>query len=345
MSKPIKVGSVIIGGNAPVAVQSMLSVHSDDVEGNVAQAVALERAGCEIVRVSIPNHDAVRLIPAIKHAVSMPVVADIHFASNLAIESVIAGADKIRINPGNIGDESRVKAVVQACKQKNIPIRVGVNAGSIEKDILADYGKPTPEALAESAFRHVALIEKYDYDNIVISMKASNIRMMIEAYRLAYDRCDYPLHLGVTEAGTYRIGVIKSAIGIGALLCEGIGDTIRVSLTDDPIKEIEAAWDILNATGVRRKGVDIISCPSCGRTEIDLFSIVHEIEEKTKHIQKPLTIAVMGCVVNGPGEAAQADIGIAGGKDSAVLFMHGKVVKKIDGDIAAQLLREIEKII
>ena len=338
-----KIGNVTIGGVAPVAVQSMLSVHSSDIAGNVQQAIALEKAGCEIVRVAIPNTEALALIPAIKDAVGMPLVADIHFDYRLALESVAAGVDKIRINPGNIGGEDRVKAVVDACRVKNIPVRVGVNSGSVEKDLLAKHGGATAEALSESAFRHTEMIERCGYDNIVISVKSSDIQMMIAAYRIIHSRCEYPLHLGVTEAGTYRMGVIKSAIGIGSLLCDGIGDTIRVSLTGDPVKEIGAAWDILKAAGLRKKGVEIISCPTCGRTEIDLLSIVEEIEQKTAHIEKPITVAVMGCVVNGPGEAVGADIGIAGGRDEAILFKKGRIERRICGDIAAQLLDEIEK--
>ncbi len=342
MTRKVKIGKVTIGGGSPVAVQSMLNVHHLDIEGNVRQALALEAAGCEIIRAAIPNKEAIRLIPAIKQAVSIPLVADIHFDYRLALESIAAGADKVRINPGNIGEDDHVKAVVGACREKNIPIRVGVNSGSVEKEILAKYGAPTAEALVESAFYHTRLIEKYDYDNIVISIKSSDLRTMMAAYRLAASRCDYPLHLGVTEAGTLRMGLIKSAIGIGSLLCEGIGDTIRVSLTDDPVREVEAGIDILRAAGLRG-GVQIVSCPTCGRTEIDLVSIAKEVEEKTRNLNKNLKIAVMGCVVNGPGEAAEADIGIAGGRDCAILFKKGKTIRKINGDIAAELLAEIKK--
>ncbi len=343
MTKLVKIGEKQIGAGSPVLVQSMLNTHNSDVEGSVVQAVVLEKAGCDIVRASIPNREALRLIPAIKQAVSIPLVADIHFDYRLALESVAAGVDKVRINPGNIGDDGHVKEVVEACKAKNIPIRVGVNSGSVEKHILAKYGAPTAEALVESAFYHTQLIEKYDYDNIVVSIKSSDLKTMIAAYRLAHARCDYPLHLGVTEAGTYRMGLVKSAIGIGSLLCDGIGDTIRVSLTDDPVREIEAGRDILKAVGMGQ-GVTIVSCPTCGRTEIDLVSIAKEIEDKTRHIQKNIKIAVMGCVVNGPGEAAEADIGIAGGRDCAILFKKGQTVRKLTGDIAAQLLEEIEKL-
>ncbi len=342
MSRKVTIGNVVIGGGEKPAIQSMLNVHNSDIEGNVAQAKRLEKAGCEIVRAAIPCMDAVRLIPAIKSAVSIPLVADIHFDYKLALESVAAGVDKVRINPGNIGDDSHVKEVVEACKLKNIPIRVGVNSGSVEKSILAKYGAPTAEALVESAFFHTRLIEKYDYDNIVISIKSSDLKTMIAAYRLASERCDYPLHLGVTEAGTYKIGLVKSAVGIGSLLCDGIGDTIRVSLTDDPVLEVEAARTILKAIGIAG-GIELVSCPTCGRTEIDLISIAKEVEEKTKGINKNIKVAVMGCVVNGPGEAANADIGIAGGRDCAVLFKKGEIIRKISGDIAAELIKEIEK--
>lgn len=343
MTRSVKIGGVTIGGGAPIAVQSMLCAHHEDVEGNVRQAKALEAAGCDILRVSIPDAGALRLIPAIKQAVKIPLVADIHFDYRLAVESVAAGVDKVRINPGNIGDDARVRQVVEACKAKDIPIRVGVNSGSVEKSCLEKYGGPTAQALVESAFYHVRLIEKFDYNNIVISAKSSDPGTMIETYRLLSDRCDYPLHLGVTEAGPYKSGVIKSAIGIGSLLCDGIGDTIRVSLTDDPVLEIRAARDILKAVGIGG-GVTVISCPTCGRTEIDIISIAKEIEEKTANIRKPLKVAVMGCVVNGPGEAREADIGIAGGKDCAVLFKKGEIVRKLEGDIAAGLLEEIEKL-
>lgn len=343
MSKEVKVGQLTLGGGAPVAVQSMLNVHHSDIAGNVAQAKLLQDAGCEIIRAAIPNSSAVALIPALKAAVDMPVVADIHFDYRLAIESVAAGADKIRINPGNIGGDDRVRLVVDACRERNVPIRVGVNSGSVEKELLAQYGGPTAQAMAQSARHHVAMIEQYDYDNIVVSIKSSDVPTMIAAYRLAAEWCDYPFHLGVTETGTRQIGMIKSAIGIGSLLCDGIGDTIRVSLTGEPADEVAVAWDILKAAGVRRRGIDIISCPTCGRTEIDLQAIVEEVERQTSDIETPLKVAIMGCVVNGPGEAVEADIGIAGGKDSAVLFMKGKVVRKITGDIAAQLVQEIRR--
>lgn len=339
----MKIGQLTIGGGAPVAVQSMLNAHHSDVAGNIAQAVALQRAGCDIVRVAVPDAQAVRLIPAIKETVTMPVVADIHFDYKLAVESIQAGADKIRINPGNIGGQDKVRQVVQACKPRQVPIRVGVNSGSVEKELLARYGGPTAQALVDSALRHVAMIEAADYDKIVVSIKSSDVPIMVTACRMAAVQTDYPLHIGVTETGPIAEGLIKSAVGIGALLLDGIGDTIRVSLTGDPVREVSAGYDILAASGQRRRGIEIISCPTCGRTEIDIEAIVEQVRQKTAHIQKPLKVAVMGCVVNGPGEAATADIGIAGGRNSAVLFKKGEVARKISGDIAAQLIDEIEQ--
>ena len=344
VSKQVKAGEVPIGGDAPVSIQSMLNRPAADVEGNVRQAMELEKAGCEIVRVAIPDMEAVRLVDAIKSQIRIPLVADIHFDYRLALECAAAGIDKVRINPGNIGDKSRVRAVVKACKSRNIPIRIGVNGGSLEKDLLEKYGAPTAEALVESAMRHVSLLEKNDFDDIVISMKSSDVKTMVEAYRLAAQRCTYPLHLGVTEAGTERMGLIKSAAGIGSLLMDGIGDTIRVSLTDDPVREIAAAKDILKAIGVRDEGVRIVSCPTCGRTNIDLISLANQVEEKLRDCQKPITVAVMGCAVNGPGEAREADIGIAGGAGEALLFKKGKVLGKFpEKDILNVLLSKIEK--
>ena len=344
VSKQVKAGEVPIGGDAPVSIQSMLNRPAADVEGNVRQAMELEKAGCEIVRVAIPDMEAVRLVDAIKSQIRIPLVADIHFDYRLALECAAAGIDKVRINPGNIGDKSRVRAVVKAGKAGKIPIRIGVNGGSLEKDLLEKYGAPTAEALVESAMRHVSLLEKNDFDDIVISMKSSDVKTMVEAYRLAAQRCTYPLHLGVTEAGTERMGLIKSAAGIGSLLMEGIGDTIRVSLTDDPVREIAAAKDILKAIGVRDEGARIVSCPTCGRTNIDLISLANQVEEKLRDCQKPITVAVMGCAVNGPGEAREADIGIAGGAGEALLFKKGKVLGKFpEKDILNVLLSEIEK--
>ncbi|MBR0142508.1 MAG: flavodoxin-dependent (E)-4-hydroxy-3-methylbut-2-enyl-diphosphate synthase, partial [Ruminococcus sp.] len=304
----------------------------------------LEKAGCEIIRAAIPDMQAVKLIPAIKEAVSIPLVADIHFDYKLALESVAAGIDKIRINPGNIGSMDRVKAVADACKAKNIPIRIGVNSGSLEKEILAKYGSPTPEALVESAMGHAALLERFDFEDIVISIKSSDVNRMISSYRLASEKCSYPLHLGVTEAGTERMGIIKSAVGIGSLLCDGIGETIRVSLTDDPVKEIYAAKDILKCIG-KRGGVRFVSCPTCGRTRIDLIGTAKKVEDALKDVDKDITVAVMGCIVNGPGEAKEADIGIAGGDGCAIIFRKDGSQKKIkEEDIVKELLAEVEKL-
>lgn len=343
-SKQVRVGNVLLGGGAPVTVQSMLSVPSTDVAGSVRQALELERAGCEILRAAIPNKEAVALIPAIKEKVSITLVADIHFDYRLALEAAAAGIDKIRINPGNIGEESRVKAVADTCRQKRIPIRVGVNSGSLEKHILAKYGGPTPEALCESALYHVSLLEKYDFDDIVISLKASSVDLTIRAYEQIAEKCEYPLHLGVTEAGTARMGLIKSAIGIGSLLQRGIGDTIRVSLTADPVEEIKAANDILRALDLK-KGVRFVSCPTCGRTRINLIALANQVEERLKDCRKPITVAVMGCAVNGPGEAREADIGVAGGEGEGLIFKKGKIVRKVpESRLLEELFHEIEKL-
>ena len=342
--KKVKLNNLTFG-SGEIYIQSMLNVISTDIKGNVEQAKRLEKAGCQIVRASIPDKDAVSLIDAIKSEVSIPLVADIHFDYKLAIESAYAGVDKIRINPGNIGDDSRVKQVVDVCKAKNIPIRIGVNAGSLEKEILAKYGAPTPQALVESALYHVNLLNKFDFDDIVISIKSSNVPTMVSAYELLADKCDYPLHLGVTEAGTKRMGIIKSAVGIGSLLLKGIGDTIRVSLTDDPVEEIYAAKDILRSIGKIKGGVDIVSCPTCGRTKIDLIGLAKQVEDKLKDCKKDIKVAVMGCVVNGPGEAKEADIGVAGGDGCGVIFKKGQVIRKVDeSEILSALLEEIEKL-
>ena len=341
--KPVKVGGCVLNGEK-IYIQSMLSIPSTDIEGSVRQAVALEQAGCEIVRAAIPDMAAVALIPAIKDKISIPLVADIHFDYRLAIAAAQAGIDKIRINPGNIGSRERVQAVVDECKKRSIPIRIGVNGGSLEKEILAKYGHPCAEALVESALGHVRILEECDFEDIVISLKSSDVPTMIGAYRLLAQKCDYPLHLGVTEAGTERMGLIKSAVGIGSLLCDGIGETIRVSLTDDPIKEIYAAKDILKAIG-KGEGVKIVSCPTCGRTRINLVDLAKKVEQATKDINKNITVAVMGCVVNGIGEAGEADIGIAGGDGCAVLFKNGKQLYKVDESKALDaLLGEIDKI-
>lgn len=341
--KRVKLNNLTFG-NGEIYIQSMLNTRSDDIEGSVKQAVELEKAGCDIIRAAIPDADAVKLIPAIKEKVSVPLVADIHFDYRLALMACDAGIDKIRINPGNIGDMDRVKAVADACKSRNIPIRIGVNSGSVEKDILAKYGGPTPDALVESAMNHVKMLNRYDFDDIVISIKSSNVSNMIKAYRKMAETANYPLHLGVTEAGTERMGIIKSAIGIGSLLADGIGETIRVSLTGDPVKEVYAARDILKGLGLR-KGVEFVSCPTCGRTRIDLIKVAGEVEKALENVKKDIKVAVMGCVVNGPGEAKEADIGIAGGDGCAVIFKKGEVLRKIpESDIVSELLKEIEKL-
>ena len=341
--KPVKVGDCLLDGKH-IYIQSMLNRRSDDIAGSVEQALALEQAGCEIVRAAIPDMDAVRLVGALKEKLHIPLVADIHFDYRLAIEAAAAGVDKIRINPGNIGDMDRVRQVVEACKSRQIPIRIGVNSGSLEKELLAKYGAPTPEALVEIAMGHVAMLNRFDFDDIVISIKSSDVPTMIRAYRLAAQACPYPLHLGVTEAGTERMGLIKSAIGIGALLADDIGETIRVSLTDDPIKEIAAARDILKGVG-KRKGVQIVSCPTCGRTRIDLVRAAKEVEAAVANLDKDIKIAVMGCIVNGPGEAREADIGVAGGDGCAVIFKKDQCLRKIpESEIVPELLKEIEKL-
>ena len=324
-SRKIKLGNIYIGGDSEITVQSMLNVPASNIEGSVKQAIELEKAGCEIIRAAIPNMNAVKLIPALK-------------------EAAAAGVDKIRINPGNIGSDDRVKAVVKACRERNIPIRIGVNSGSLEKEILAKYGHPTPQALCESALYHASLLEKFDFYDIVLSMKSSSVPFMVEAYEIAAEKCDYPLHLGVTEAGTQRMGIIKSAAGLGALLLRGIGDTIRVSLTDNPVNEVKAAKDILKALEIRKRGVQFISCPTCGRTSIDLISIAQEAERRLENCDKNITVAVMGCAVNGPGEAKEADIGIAGGNGDGLIFKKGQIVKKVKEDkLLDELMAEIEK--
>lgn len=345
ISKAVKAGNLQIGGGAKISVQSMLNVPAEDVAGNVQQAIALENAGCEIVRLTVPNKEAVKTLAAVKEAVSIPVVADIHFDYKCALESVAAGVDKIRINPGNIGSDDRVKAVADACRLHNIPIRIGVNSGSLEKELLAKYGSPTPDALCESALRHAALLEKFDFDDIVISIKSSNVPRMVEAYRKIAIKCPYPLHLGVTEAGTEHMALVKSAAGIGALLLDGIGDTVRVSMTADPVKEVAAGFDILKAVGLKTDCPQIVSCPTCGRTKIDLISLANEVERRLATCKKQITVAVMGCIVNGPGEAKEADIGIAGGDGCGLLFKKGEVLRKVpENEIVDALLNEIEKL-
>ena len=326
----VKAGDVEIGGGAPITIQSMLNVPSTDIEGSVKQAKELENAGCQIIRIAIPDMNAIKLIEAIKKEVSVPIVADIHFDYKLAIEAVSAGIDKVRINPGNIGGDDRVHEVVKACRSRNIPIRIGVNSGSLEKSILAKYGSPTAEALCESALFHASLLEKFDFYDIVLSMKSSTVG---------------PLHLGVTEAGTERMGLIKSSAGIGSLLLHGIGDTIRVSLTDSPLKEVYAARDILKAIDIDTSGVKFISCPTCGRTRIDLISIANEAQKRLANCKKSITVAVMGCVVNGPGEAREADIGIAGGDGVGLIFKKGEIIRKVSEEkLLDTLMEEIEKL-
>lgn len=344
MAKEVKIGNIAIGGDNHVAIQSMLSIPSTDISGSVAQAKELENAGCEILRAAIPDMDAVQLIPAIKEAVRIPLVADIHFDYRLALAAVEAGVDKIRINPGNIGSEERTRKVVEACGNAGVAIRVGVNGGSLDKRLLEKYGSPTAEALAESAMEHVALLEKYGFTDTVISIKSSDVKTMINACRIVAQRCDYPLHLGVTEAGTEHMGIIKNAIGIGGLLVDGIGSTVRVTLTADPVREIYAAKDILKAAGVRKFGANIVSCPTCGRTRIDLIKLANSVEEALRGCEKDITVAVMGCAVNGPGEAREADIGVAGGDKCGLIFRKGEILRKVpEGEILAALLDEIER--
>ena len=342
MTKQIKVGGAPIGGGAPVTIQSMTNTRTEDVPSTVAQIHALEAAGCEIVRVAVPNMEAARAVGRIKEQSPLPVVVDIHFDYKLALEAIAAGADKVRINPGNIGGEDRVKAVADACRLHNIPIRIGVNGGSLEKGLLAKYGGVCPEAMVESAFGHIRLLNKFDFDDICISLKSSSVPMTMAAYRRMSEQSDYPLHLGVTEAGTVRMGTLKSAVGIGGLLAIGVGDTMRVSLSADPVEEIHAARDILKAAGLRKDGAELVSCPTCGRTQIDLIALAGEVERRLKAVDKPITVAVMGCVVNGPGEASAADCGIAGGIGEGLLFKKGQIIKKVPQD---QLVDELFELI
>lgn len=329
MTKQIKVGSVLLGGGAPVSIQSMCNTRTDDVDATVEQIRRLTAAGCEIIRVAVPDMDAARAVGAIKERIEIPLVVDIHFDYKLALEAIAAGADKVRINPGNIGGEDRVKAVADACRLRGIPIRIGVNGGSLEKGLLAKYGGVCPEAMVESAFGHIRLLNKFDFDDICVSLKSSSVPMTMKAYQLMRQESEYPLHIGVTEAGTVRMGTLKSAVGIGGLLAIGIGDTMRVSLSADPIEEVYAARDILKAAGIRKDGPELVSCPTCGRTRIDLIGLAGQVEERLKGVDKPITVAVMGCVVNGPGEASAADCGIAGGVGEGLLFRKGQIIKKV----------------
>ena len=343
MSKQILVGGVPVGGGAPVTIQSMCNTRTDDVSATVAQILRLEEAGCEIIRVAVPDLAAAKAVGAIREQIHIPLVVDIHFDYKLALESVAAGADAVRINPGNIGDADRVKAVARACAEKKLPIRIGVNGGSLEKELLAKYGGPTPEALVESAFGHIRLLNRWDFDDICVSLKTSSVPGTIAAYRKMAAESDYPLHVGLTEAGTPRMGVLKSAVGIGGLLALGIGDTIRVSLSTDPVEEVYAAQDILRVVGLRKDAPELISCPTCGRTRIDLISLAHEVEERLRQVRKPITVAVMGCVVNGPGEAREADVGIAGGDGVGLLFRKGEIVKKVpQEELVDELFRLID---
>ena len=343
MSKQILIGSVPVGGGAPVSIQSMCSTKTHDVEATVEQILRLEEAGCEIIRVAVPDMAAAKAVGAIRSRIHIPLVTDIHFDYKLALECAAQGADKIRINPGNIGGEDRVKAVADACRAGRIPIRIGVNGGSLEPELRKKYGGVTAEALVESAMGHVALLNKFDFDDICISVKCSSVPLTMAAYQLLSQRCEYPLHLGVTEAGTPSMGIIKSAMGIGGLLCLGIGDTLRVTLTADPVEEIYAAKKILRAAGLRQDGPNLIACPTCGRTNIDLIPMAEEVERRLMGCTKPITVAVMGCAVNGPGEAASADVGIAGGKGEGLVFRKGKILRKVPQEqLVDALMAEID---
>ncbi len=344
-SRQIDIGGIKIGGGAPVTVQSMTKTDTRDIPGTVAQINSLEKAGCDIVRLAVPDMEAAKSLSEIKKQTNIPIVSDIHFDYKLALEAVKQGVDGMRINPGNIGAKYRIKAVVDAVKERGIPIRIGVNSGSLEKDILKKHGSPTPEALAESAFRHVEILEDLDFRDIKISVKSTDVKKMIASYRILAERCEYPLHLGVTEAGTYEMGTIKSSIGIGTLLAEGIGDTIRVSLTGDPVDEIKVGFNILRSLGLRRNGIELISCPGCGRLEIDLMKLVKDVEDRITNIElpRPIKVAILGCVVNGPGEASEADIGIAGGRGKGMLYKDGKLVRSFkENQIVDELVKELE---
>ena len=345
-SRQISIGNVKIGGGAPVSVQSMTITDTRDVASTVSQIKRLEESGCDIVRVAVPDMDAARALGPIRNETRIPLVSDIHFDYRLALESIKQGVDGMRINPGNIGARYRIKAVVDACREKRIPIRIGVNSGSLEKDILRKYEHPTAEALVESAMRHVRILEDLDFYDIKISVKSTDVRKMITAYRMLAEKTEYPLHLGVTEAGTPGMGTVKSSIGIGALLAEGIGDTIRVSLTGDPVEEIVVGMNILRSLGMRNNGIELISCPGCGRLEIDLEKLVSEVEQGVSgfNLQRPVKVAILGCVVNGPGEAAEADIGIAGGRGKGMLYRDGKLIKSFkEAELVGELVKEIER--
>ncbi|HEY7536090.1 MAG TPA: flavodoxin-dependent (E)-4-hydroxy-3-methylbut-2-enyl-diphosphate synthase [Thermodesulfobacteriota bacterium] len=346
-TRQIALGKVKIGGGAPISVQSMTKTDTQDIPATVRQIMELEMAGCDIVRLAVPDIDAAKALGEIKRQVNIPIVSDIHFDYHLALEALNQGVDGLRINPGNIGSKQRIKAVVDAAKDRGVPIRIGVNSGSLEKEILGRFGSPTAEALAESAFKHVQILEDLDFRDIKISVKSTDVMTMIEAYRIIAEKTDYPLHLGVTEAGTMKMGTIKSAIGIGTLLTDGIGDTVRVSLTGDPVQEVHVGIDILRSIGIKQNGVEIISCPGCGRLEIDLMKLVEEVEDRVKNIQldKPIKVAILGCVVNGPGEAAEADLGIAGGHGKGMLYKEGKLIKSLkEEELVDALIEEIENV-
>lgn len=345
VSRKVRVGNVYIGGDAPISIQSMTTAHTKNVEETLTQIRGLYNAGCEIIRCAVLDMEDAEALKEITSQSPIPVVADIHFDYRLALKAIENGVSALRINPGNIGSIERVKAVVLACKDKNIPIRIGVNSGSVEKDILERDGKPTAQGMVESALRHVKILEDLDFYDIVISIKSSSVPMMLDCYRLVAEKCDYPLHLGVTESGTIFRGTIKSSIGIGTLLAEGIGDTIRVSLTSDPIEEIKVATEMLKALGLKKKGIEFVSCPTCGRTQINLIKIAEEVEKKLESCDKDIRVAVMGCVVNGPGEAREADIGIAGGVGEGIIFKHGEILKKVkEEDLIDALMEEIDKL-
>ena len=345
MTRTINVGGVPVGGGAPVSIQSMTNTPTHDVEATLAQVRALAAAGCDIVRVAVPDMKAAKAVGPLSAGSPVPLVADIHFDYRLALEAAEQGIDKIRINPGNIGAPERVEAVAKACKERGIPIRIGVNGGSLEKHLLEKYGGPTPEAMVESALGHIRLLERYGFEDICVSLKASSVPVTMRAFRLMAERYDYPLHLGVTEAGTREIGELKAAAGIGGLLALGIGDTLRVSLTADPVEEVFAARNILKAVGLRREGPELIACPTCGRTQIELIPMAKQVEELLKDVDKPITVAVMGCVVNGPGEASHADVGLAGGKGEGVLFKHGQIVARVpERELVPGLMKLIEEL-
>lgn len=345
-TRQISVGPVKIGWGAPVVVQSMCNTDTRDAAATLAQIKRLETVGCELVRLAVPDEEAAQTLGKIKKGTSMPLIADIHFSHTLALEAIKQGVDGLRINPGNIGGKDKVAEVVAACRDRKIPIRIGVNAGSLEKHLLEKFGHPTPEAIVESAFGHIRILEDLDYRNIKVSLKASDVLTTVESYRLFSRQSDYPVHIGISEAGTLHSGTIKSSVGLGILLSEGIGDTMRVSLTADPVEEVRVAYEILKSLKIRQRGVNIISCPTCGRTEIDIIGLAETVEKRLAHITEPLTVAVMGCIVNGPGEAREADVGIAGGKGTGLLFKHGEIVKKFDEkELADVLVKEVEEII